>query len=389
MKKRTFIKKVIGGTLSLAAGSSFLGCDPSSEVKQGQEKKNHQASFKNNVLPDRWIWLRPNLEWTDDEWKRSFAKMKRAGIKAVLPQVYSSRETLFDHPILTVKERWLERFIPLAHAADLEVHAWMWTMPLNDQKMIEQHPDWFSVNRNGQASHTHPAYVDYYKFMCPCHPEVQEFVAGNVEALGKIEDLDGIHLDYVRQPDVILAEALQPKYDIVQDKEYPEYDYPYSESCRRLFKEKSGIDPMDLGWEAPTNEAWRQFRYDAVSNVVNNFCVPMARKYNKKITAAVFPNWESVRQQWHRWDLDGFLPMLYQGFYNQDIEWIGSEVKKALARLKETKPVYSGLFLPHVPPEKMEKAIRVSMDAGAKGFSLFDLNSLKEEHWTVLEKINR
>jgi uncharacterized lipoprotein YddW (UPF0748 family) len=361
-------------------GSSFLSCNSKSEQKQVLQ------SSKSN-LPDNWIWIRPSLDKSDDDWKKAFERIKKAGIDGILPEVYSSHETLFDHPNLPVKERWLERIIPLAHAAGLQVHAWMWTMPLNNPDLIKKHPDWFSVNRNGNPSNTHPAYVDYYKFMCPCNEEVAEFVAGNVEALAKIEDLDGIHLDYVRQPDVILAEAFQPKYGIVQDKEYPEYDYPYSENCRNQFKAKHGIDPMDLGDEAPQNEAWRQFRYDAVSNIVNNHCVPMARKYDKKITAAVFPNWESVRQEWHKWDLDAFLPMLYQGFYNADIDWIGEQVKNAKIRLKAAnndKPIFSGLFLPHLEnPADLKRAIDIAKANGAKGVSFF--GDLKEEYLEVLK----
>lgn len=381
MNKRTFLKLASTSAFSLMTGSAFWSCNSKSN-----EAQNNSFSKKN--LPDNWIWLRPSLNKSDDEWKATFERIKKGGIDAVLPQVYSSNETLFDHPILPVKERWLERILPLAHATDLQVHAWMWTMPLNNPDLIEKHPDWFSVNRNGEPAHTHSAYVGYYKFLCPCNEEVAEFVAGNVEALGKIEDLDGIHLDYVRQPDVILAEGLQPKYKIVQDKEYPEYDYPYSENCRKQFKEKHGVDPMDLGDEAPHHEAWRQFRYDAVSKIVNNYCVPMARKYNKTITAAVFPNWESVRQEWHRWDLDAFLPMLYQGFYNADIDWIGEEVKKAKSRLQQAhnnKPVYSGLFLPHLKkPEDLRKAIAVSKSNGARGVSFFSYGNFKDEYLSVL-----
>jgi uncharacterized lipoprotein YddW (UPF0748 family) len=380
MKKRAFIKLASASALSLMTGSSFLSCNSKSEQEQV-----FQTSKPN--LPDNWIWIRPSLDKSDDDWKKAFERIKKAGIDGILPEVYSSHETLFDHPNLPVKERWLERIIPLAHAAGLQVHAWMWTMPLNNPDLIKKHPDWFSVNRNGNPSNTHPAYVDYYKFMCPCNEEVAEFVAGNVEALAKIEDLDGIHLDYVRQPDVILAEAFQPKYGIVQDKEYPEYDYPYSENCRNQFKAKHGIDPMDLGDEAPQNEAWRQFRYDAVSNIVNNHCVPMARKYDKKITAAVFPNWESVRQEWHKWDLDAFLPMLYQGFYNADIDWIGEQVKNAKIRLKAAnndKPIFSGLFLPHLEnPADLKRAIDIAKANGAKGVSFF--GDLKEEYLEVLK----
>lgn len=381
MDKRKFLKLTAAGTLSLMTSSSLVSCQTKNAQKQ-------TAIAPKKALPDNWIWLRPKLGQSDDYWKATFERIKNAGIDAVLPQVYASNETLFDHPILPVKERWLERIIPIAHAVDLQVHAWMWTMPLNNPDLLKKHPDWYSVNRNGEPANTHPAYVNYYKFLCPCNEEVAEFVAGNVAALAKIEDLDGIHLDYVRQPDVILAEGLQPKYDIVQDKEYPQYDYPYSENCRNQFKAKHGIDPMDLGDEAPQHQAWRQFRYDAVSNIVNNHCVPMARKYDKMISAAVFPNWESVRQEWHQWDLDAFLPMLYQGFYNADINWIGAEVKKAKSRLvtaKNDKPVYSGLFLPHLKEvADLKQAIAVSKANGASGVSFFGYGNFKDEYMGVL-----
>ncbi len=223
MDKRKFLKLSTAGTLSLMTSSTLLSCD--AKVK---DKKSPKPTTK--PLPNNWTWLRPDVKKSTDYWKTTFARIRKAGIEGILPQVYASNETLFDHPTLPVKERWLEKIIPLAHAEGLQVHAWMWTMPLNNPDFIKNHPDWYSVNRNGDPAHTHPAYVNYYKFLCPCNEEVAEFVAGNVEALGKIEDLDGIHLDYVRQPDVILAEALQPKYDIVQDKEFPAYDYPYSEN---------------------------------------------------------------------------------------------------------------------------------------------------------------
>ena len=399
MNKRDFIKLTGASALSLVTGSSFLGCggaeNASIETPNASDTANSIISkpIKPKILrskytlPKTWTWIQPNIRWSDDKWKASFERIKSAGINAIVPQVYASEFTLFDHPTLPVKDNWLERMIPLAHAAGLQIHAWMWTMPLNNKEMVKAHPDWFSVNRNGEPAHTHPAYTKHYKFMCPCNEEVAEFVAGNVEALAKIEGLDGIHLDYVRQPDVILAEALQPRNKVVQDKEYPQFDYPYSENCRKQFTEKHGLDPMDLGDKAPEHEAWRQFRYDAVSNIVNNHCVPMARKYDKPITAAVFPNWESVRQQWHKWDLDGFLPMLYHGFYNGDINWIGKEVEKGIDRLKQErneKPIYSGLFLPHLKTTAaLKEAINVSTKNGATGIALFSYNNFKERHWNA------
>ena len=373
MRRRKFVKTIIKGTTIPIIAPLFTQCNSKEETMNLNPNLN---------LPKNWLWLRPNLEWTDDHWKKEFDELKKIGIEAILPQVYNSHNALFEHPKIPLKQAWLEHIIPIAHEAGLQVHAWMWSMPMNIPSIIEKHPDWFSVNRNNQPSHTHPAYVDYYKFMCPCNEEVLDFVSSIVEALAKIEDLDGIHLDYIRQPDVILAEALQPKYDIIQDKEYPEYDYPYSKNCRKQFKAKHGIDPLNLGDQAPAHQAWRQFRYDAVTNLVNNHCIPKARKYNKKITAAVFPNWESVRQQWHKWDLDGFLPMLYHGFYNEDYHWISKQVLKNRALLKSfnnDKPIFPGLFLPHCKSDELSKIIADTQHNGGDGIALFALGDLNEE----------
>ncbi len=327
-------------------------------------------------LPKYWVWIRPSLDKTDDDWKLEFEEWRSIGIEAILPQVYASNKSLFNIPNHEIEESWLERIIPIAHAAGLQVHAWMWTMICNNPRILKNNPEWYVVNRNGDSAATHPAYVDYYKFLCPRKPEVRAFVKERVKALASIPNLDGIHLDYVRMPDVILAEGLQPKYDIIQDQEYPEYDYCYCSTCRNAYLAKYDVDPMEI--EDPANDKdWYQFRYDAVVDLVNDHLVPEAKSTNKWITAAVFPNWESVRQQWHRFNLDAFLPMLYQGFYNEEIDWIGNETQKALQRLNHSKPIYSGLFLPHLTSENINEAISSAYDGGAKGFSLF--GDLSEE----------
>lgn len=67
--------------------------------------------------------------------------------------------------------------IPIAQKHGIEVYAWLWTMNLEHDRdaILKEHPEWFSVNRNGQSLADTTAYVDYYKFMCPALPEVREF----------------------------------------------------------------------------------------------------------------------------------------------------------------------------------------------------------------------
>jgi uncharacterized lipoprotein YddW (UPF0748 family) len=365
MNRRTFIQST--GLASLAVGMTPHWLQ-AMEMASGFPQKN-------------WVWARPNAEWTLDDWKKALTMARQKGIDALLLEVYNGTTTYFAGGQLPMVDDLTEKLLPVCKSLDIEFHAWMWTMPCNAPSIVAGHPDWYAVNGLGQPAHSHPAYVGYYKFLCPCHPEVQEFIKGNVASLGKIAEIAGIHLDYVRLPDVILAEALQPKYKLVQDREYPQFDYSYSAHCRTQFKEKTGLDPLTDIAEPSAHQEWVQFRRDSITHLVNQVLAPEARKYGKQITAAVFPNWEHVRQEWHTWQLDGFLPMLYHKFYNREIDFIREHTIAANTRLNEKKPVYSGIFVPDLRPDQLPAAIMESRRGGASGYSLFDLGSMTEEHW--------
>ena len=40
---------------------------------------------------------------------------------------------------------------------------------MNRRELLDKHPDWYAVNRKGESCHDKPAYVDYYRFLCPNH----------------------------------------------------------------------------------------------------------------------------------------------------------------------------------------------------------------------------
>lgn len=368
MNRRKFVKKTGVCVISIPYFSSFLSSCASN---------NDYQNLKN------WIWINTNLKITPEEWKKRFADMRACGIDAILPQVYNGRKAFYESKHVPVGEKWLETIMPLAKVEGLEVHGWMWCMICNIESIHKEHPEWFSVNRNGESSIEKPAYVGYYNFLCPSRAEVHEYLQNIVSELAQVDELDGIHFDYIRHPDVILPEALQPKYDIIQDKEYPEYDYCYCESCRSKFEALSGIDPLNI--EDPSqNMEWRQFRQDLITHIVNDKLVPIAKKSAKTVTAAVFPNWEMVRQEWYKWNLDGFLPMLYHNFYNEDLNWIKEQLEKANRSVKNNAPIYSGLYVPELSPGNLGEAIRSSVDGGAQGVSLFSAGAMTEDHWEVL-----
>ncbi len=369
MIRRNFIKT---GSLGLAAS---IFTSPFSNLR---------ATGQSRVMKN-WVWFHLYRDMNRDRLYEPFRHMRDAGIHGILPEVYSSTRAHFLSGHLPAGRDLLNEILPVARETGLEVHAWMWTMICNIRDIHEQHPEWFVVNRKGESCLEKPAYVGYYRFLCPNRPGAREFLRMTVADLSAYEDLDGVHLDYIRYPDVILAENLQKKYGIVQDREYPEYDYCYCDTCRSLFKEESGIDPITL--EQPhLNQDWIRFRYDSITNLVNNVLVAEARKKTKKITAAVFPNWQHVRQQWSRWNLDGFFPMLYHRYYNEDLDWIAEKTKTGVAELGAGKPLYSGLMVDMIDEGQMEKVVKMCRDAGASGVSLFSYSRMKEKKWQAFSE---
>jgi uncharacterized lipoprotein YddW (UPF0748 family) len=371
MNRRDFVKTVGAAAVGLAVPGASTAAPP-------QRRPKH------------WLWMRPRVTASSEEMRREFAAIRAAGIDAILPEVYNGRTTLYRSRRFPVRAEWLEAALPAARAEGLEVHAWMWTMPCLDPEVLRQHPDWYNVNGKGESSAVKPAYVDYYKFLDPARPEVREFVRDNVQELAAIPGLAGIHLDYVRHPDAILPSGLWAKYGIVQDKVYPPYDYGYTDYSRRQFKAAQGVDPLELS-DPESHGAWLQYRLDSVVDLVNGYAVPAARAGGKTISAAVFPGPSRarvmVRQDWGRFALDAFLPMLYHSFYDAGPEFVKQYTEEAVRTVKV--PVYSGLYVPPLTPADLAQTIDMAIAGGAAGFSLFDHGAMTADKWAVVAKAIR
>jgi len=371
MRRRELLK-ILGAGLLGAGCSRVAPTGETAPAKSARRLKN-------------WTWITLQREQPPDAWKRDFARMRAAGVDAILPEVYNGRQAYFASQRLPVKTGRLEMMLPLAKAEGLEVHAWMWSMPCLLDDMLKKHADWYNVNAKGESAADKPAYVDYYKFLDPARPEVREFVKGTVEELAAFGELTGIHLDYIRHPDAILPKGLWSKYNLVQDRVYPEFDYGYSPYSRAQFKQKHGIDPTEIK-EPAQKAAWMQYRLDSVTDLVNGYLVPAAHARGKVITAAVFPGptlaREMVRQDWGRWDLDAFLPMLYHNFYEAGPDWVREQTREAVATVN--KPVYSGLFAPAVDARGLAAIIEAAVGGGASGVSIFSAQAMDDAKWKAL-----
>lgn len=299
-----------------------------------------------------WMWEAPKKSWTDEQYRAHFKKAYDCGISAFLFEGYD------------------ERIYRLCHEAGLEAHYWLWT--LNRHELTETHPEWYAVNREGKSCATDPPYVGYYHFLCPSHPEVAQYLAEDYVKMANLPYVDGMQLDYVRMPDVVLPTALWKNYGIDQTRELPQYDFCYCDLCRKEFKKQTGRDPLEEEFPSE-DQSWINYRLDAVTGVVRQISKAMG-KTGKPLSAAVFPGpsmaRKMVRQDWGNWPLKAYFPMIYNGFYNEGVEWIGQSVAESFRTVGDRAKVYAGLFVPDIT-YAFEKALDEAYDNGASGISFF------------------
>ena len=321
-----------------------------------------------------WSWVHGNRDRDEADWRRRFARLRGAGVSGVL-----------------VGGGDIDLVSGAARAEGLEYHRWFWTLNRNgDGWARENRPEWFTVSRNLQSSLEHPPYVDYYRWVCPSREPVRAYLRGLVGELAANPAVDGVHLDYVRHCDVILPRGLWEIYDLVQDFEHPEFDFCYCDVCREQFAALDGRDPLEIA-DPPADEAWRRFRWESVTGAVRGLAETV-HQHGKPISAAVFPTptiaRTLVRQGWDEWPLDRFFPMLYQGFYLEDIAWIGRGVREGVGALeaRDGQPLCAGLYIPSLNPPQLAEAVETVRAAGAAGVSMFEMGGLTDEHMAALRE---
>lgn len=344
--------------------------------KKDKNIEVNELDVKTEVPFEFGVWITADNVRTNDEYVQEFKKYKKAGIDEVLINTNTD-------PSL------LKRLVPIATENGLKVHAWIMAMNRPGDSIALTHPEWYAVSKEGKSCFDTRPYVDYYQWLCPTRKESRNHVLGLVEELAKVDGIESVHLDYIRFSDIFLPIGLLPKYNLVQDEELPEYDFCYCDVCISEFEKIHHKNPKESNNTAIDME-WKNFRLNAVKAIVDD-AYEIVHKYDKNLTAAVFPYPEMadhmVRQRWDKWNIDEVYPMIYHGFYNEEIDWIGYATKQGVEDLKSKKVgLNTGIYLPPFKSAaELKEAILLAKENGAKGVTFFDGPALTEEYLNIIK----
>ncbi len=303
------------------------------------------------------IWMHYNPEITREEWAARFHRLDHLRIHRVF-----------------ISGDFTTELLEVAKKHHIEIHACHSILQNNDPELINDRPDWYMVNRLGATT------AGLQNWLCMNNPLAVNHVYSQVEQLCHMPLLSGIQMDTIRYPQLTIQ-----SYDGSEEHDDPAVsDFCYCPYCRGKFKNKTGIDPLDIA-DPTRHQQWNQFRIDTINYTVREI-TRIARTYGKAITAVVLPTPEVARhlafQAWDEWDIDAIYPAMFNDFFLEGTQWLA----RCIHESKEvvSVPIYAGLHLPSFSAEMLDIALDASWEAA--GSALYAFENLRHEHDAVLRR---
>ncbi len=269
----------------------------------------------------------------------------------------------------------LGELIALAHARNIQVHAWLNTFPAwsgttppsptaQPAHPLAAHPDWLCADEAGTPM---AAGGEGYQFFSPGNPEVRAHIAAVAEELLTAYALDGIHFDYVR---------------------YPGRRYCHDAASEAQFAEARTTRP-DLAWEDFQRERvtlllrdvrgrLERVRPSAVLSVAN-----WGIHKNEFGWSGVSRGFDDYYQDAHRWAREGIVDALCPMTYWRLTDPKGGRTDFATladdhvgAARDGGRFAFMGISSEH-PADELVRQVETARAAGARGVVFFELSALR------------
>ncbi len=367
-------------------------------LKAQQLLWNHYPTNRNLAQPEiRAMWLdRQTIVRAGSEQRlaRIFDQLAAAGINTVFFEtvnagypIYPSQVAPQQNPLV---RGWdpLAAAVKLAHERGMELHAWVWTFAVGNQRhnlllnlpadypgpVIAAHPNWASYDNRGSLFPPGQG----KPFLDPANLEARRYLLQLFDEIVSRYQVDGLQLDYIRYP------FQDPGADRT---------YGYGMAARQLFQQMTGVDPAQISpRDRDLWQKWTEFR----TQEVDSFVAEVAQRLRQKrphliLSVAVYPFTEhdrihKLQQHWEVWarrgDVDLVVPMTYAldtyRFQHLAQPWLAS------VDLGSTL-ILPGIRLYNLPLSVAIDQIQLIRDLPVSGYSLFAVNNLSTELETVFE----
>jgi uncharacterized lipoprotein YddW (UPF0748 family) len=347
-----------------------------------------------------YLWVVRTALLDPAELPRIVDQARTMGVRGLLVQVVGRGDAYYRSsllppaealsPALAVRPDYdpLGELATLAHAAGLEVHAWVncmlvWSAPerpSDRRHLVNAHPEWVACLRDGRRM-TRLSVQDRMRlgiegaFLAPAHPAAREFLGSVVAEIARRYPVDGIHLDYIRMPGV---------------------DVGYDPETRARFQLVSGFDPIHVrrlteAQQAQLDTAWQSFRRHEVTEAVRVIGdSARAARFPMALSAAVLPDTLLARtryaQAWTDWLRAGLIDRAFTMCYASPIETVIEQMACYAQDPALHGRVVPGIAIYNCPPAYAAAKILGARALGYPRLALYSYDSLEHhpDYWPRL-----
>ena len=344
--------------------------------------------------PIEYLWVLRNSLVDPADIPKLVARAKAMKVKGLIVQVVGRGDGWYRSDLLPYPEPIRERgrdplgeLVPLAHAEGLEVHAWMncclvWSgkkPPVDPRHVIRAHPEWVARLEDGRPMTSMSAREREKRmvegvFVSPAHPGVRTWLANVAKEIAARYPVDGIHLDYIRQPSVAIG---------------------FDPTSRARFALEYGADPamfarLPQPERGRADSAWSAFQAAQVTAIVREVRDSLnAVRPGIELSAAVLADTLTAvkrnRQSWSAWLRDGLLDRAFAMCYAPMVQTVMQQLA-AMSSQVGTLRLVPGIAVYNTPPSTAAAKIRGARELGFGTIALYSYDSLweKQDLWDRL-----
>ena len=334
---------------------------------------------------NRAAWYR-STEKSDEEVRTLLQKAKAMNINALYIETWYYGYTIGRSSVPGVLHNpangdydALEGFCRIAKEYGIEIHAWVQNFCIGLTQNLPGEPDCLANTLPKEKRLIDRAGNDYYPlptggfvFLDPYDADNRALVLAVYEELLENYDIAGIHLDYIRFPEL-----------------NGENDYGYNDDIVNAFKAQSGYtgDLRRVSKESAVYKEFCAFRREIITSFVGEvFDLVMRKKPQAWISVAAYPDTENAKntifQDVRKWVDNGWIDEVFSMTYSGDNSYVRSNAQSFVSFTGQKCFYSTGLSgFSGTRKEILAGQFDIAREAGASGTALFAITGKKSEAW--------
>ena len=344
------------------------------------------TTIESRKAQNRAMWYRA-YEKNDEQVRETIEKLVSLNVNTIYLETFYDGYFIgymdvdgIEHSRNTGDYDALDGFIRIGHEYGIEVHAWcenFFTGYLNkdgtlSSPILNKYSDRLLKDSAGNEFYYYNE-IATFVFLNPNDKVCRDLVLEVYRQIIEKYDVDGLHLDYIRFPEL----------------NYGKNDYGYNDDIIADFAKSTGItaDPRTFTEGSVNKKAWNAFRCGIITSFVGEvYDMICATDPDIWLSCAIYPDQNyaknSIFQDVETWVNNGWIDEVFSMTYSGDNDYV-YENARHYASICKDKCFYSTGLAAFMDTSSLNFAYQLTdvYKAGADGVAVFALSNISPDRY--------